>query len=339
MPHETETEAPHTPNAAEEMFPPVHGGDVQSNADTIRALREGVEVHRRLAAVVLGDAFGDAHRLPLAVTTNPGGVTSVVVLRDALEIVDARAGGPRRRSGTVEIADLGSLIAYVKRYAYDDRAVAFAEGDDDEGDPRLTVIFDYDQASAKRPGDHPLAGLREEGVTGWRRDRAVYACPLSREWKAWTGKDGVPFSQTAFGDFIEKHAEEIHTHDGAGATGTQMLDMARKLMIHDKGTIKREVNPTTGTGTLHVSTEHDTTSTVIHPKFFLAIPVFAGSPDLYPVECRTRFSLDRNSGAATFGFVIHNREQVFEHALKAVRDRFAAETGLPVFIGSPPPPA
>jgi hypothetical protein len=66
----------------------------------------------------------------------------------------------------------------------------------------------------------------------------------------------------------------------------------------------------------------------------LAIPVFEGSTDLYPVEARLRFAMD--GGKPVFAFVLHNRPKVLDHALAQLREKVAKECGIPVFVGTPP---
>lgn len=327
--------------AGERMFPAISGvtingigpagdhGSIESNPPTIQALREGVTLQARVGAAVLTDAYGDEHKLPIAVVTKvvSGSVeTRLEMVRELLDEADKRAGGPRRRMGTTTLADLESLIAYVNRYKHDDDAAAFVQADP----ATVTVILDYDAPS--KDGS--------QGVTGWRGDRVVYSCPLSRQWQTWTehdaGDDGDPFGQVAFGDWIEAHAEDIITKQGYADAST-MLATARNLVIYDKGTIKRQVDPVTGTGTLQVSNEHDTKSTPIPPKFMIAIPVFEGAEDHYEIECRVRFALDRNLGIPSFSYTLHNRAKVYEMALEGMRKQLASETGIPVFVGAPPP--
>jgi uncharacterized protein YfdQ (DUF2303 family) len=305
-------------NIAAELVGPADGGSVLSNPSTISALRQGVEIDLRLDALDVADAHGGTHRIPLALT-EAGGAVNVVVLQAALDEADRRAPGPRRRAGTVKLGSVESFIEYVSRFkaTVDDDTVIFAPLDP----PSLTAIFDYHGHGDEAPR--------------WCGDRASYECPLSRQWKLWTKFEGAPLSQTQFGDLIEQNSDDLQGDEATGlASAAKMLEVARNLVIHSAGKFERKINPTTGEGTLVVDDSHAPTSTKIPKAFGLAIPVFEGSADLYPVECRIRFAMVE--GRPQFSYVIHNRQQVFDHALTELRTNVGKACGVPVFVGVPP---
>lgn len=300
------------------------------DSDTIATLQRGTCAEERTHLLVLTDCDGRDEAIPVAVRTERDGTTRVEVLRDVLDEVDRLADGPRRRAGLVELGDLASLIAYVNRFKRAQETVAFASADP----PEIAVVFDYDGPS--------LVG-GPEGDNGWRGDRAVYRCPLSRQWKLWAGLDGQPMGQVAFGDLLEQNADDIRAGADDHAPAARMLEVARNLVINSVGKFARSVDPNTGTGTLTIVDDHDkATSTKIPRAFGLAIPVFEGSPDLYAVEARIRFAMvDAGGGAKrpSFTFILHNRAQVFEAALAAVRKTVEASCAIPVYVGKAPAPA
>lgn len=300
----------HTPN----------GGDVRSNADTIAALRDGVDINHRLAVIEARDHRGVDHAVPIRLSTGAGshGTESIVAVdKEAIAEIERRAAGPRRRSGTLQLGALGSLIDYVNRFKRPEETVAFAPLQP----AGVTVVFDY----------HPKGG----DLAAWREDRATFACPISRQWRLWTEAAGKPMTQLAFGDFVEQAAEDLSDGDGDGYVGAlDLLKVARKLTIKTKGEFSREVDPTSGQGSLIVKSEHGTESTKIPKGFRLAIPVFEGAEERYVLECRIRFAMSEDRPA--FAFIIHNQADVWDDALKGLRTRLTKDCAIPVFIGTAP---
>lgn len=302
-----------TPVTAEHVH--AVGGDVRSNSDTIHALRQGVDLTQRTGAMVVDDHLGHQHELP--VTLNDGEHGPTVVLRtDLLGEADKRAAGPRRRTGTVELESIESLIAYIKRYKGED-TVAFAP----VKTAGITAVFDY----------HPSG----PDAARWREDRASYRCAFSRQWLFWTDAEKKVYGQVAFGDLLEANEVDLTTRDGF-ASSTTMLEVARNLSIISKGTYKRTHDPVSGQYTFTASDEHAEQSTKIPKGFALAIPVFEGDDALYPVEALMRFSMGAEGKSPQFGFILQNRDKVLEHALGALRARVAAECAIPVFVGTAP---
>ncbi len=283
--------------------------------DIIDAARAAVEVSQRITTIAI-----DGDDVPVRVVQNGNSIT-VEVAKDVIAESERRGRGPIRRSGTVELGSVDSLIAYVDRFKVaESNAVAFAP----VSPPGITVIFDY----------HPAT---DDGEAAWCQDRASYKCPLSRQWQLWLAAEGKAFAQVAFGDFIEANQADLSTRDGF-APATQMIEVARNLVINVGSKFARTVNPTTGEGTLIVKDEHDaSTSTRIPKAFALAIPVFEGDEVLYPVEALLRFAMVE--GRPTFAFVLQNKEKCLEFALAELRKRVASQCGIPVFVGTPPPAA
>lgn len=296
--------------------------DAIIDTTTIAALRQGVDITHRITTVEVVDHAGKLHTIPLHTTENAGeGGTdiSVAVASDVLSEVAERAIGPRRRRGTVNIGSLDSMVEYLNAFK-GPHTVAFAPATT----PGIEAVLDY----------HPAG---DKGEARWCEDRVVYACPFSRQWQTWTGAEGKPRDQVSFGDFLEANEVDLSSRDGFANAAT-MITVARNLVINSVGKFQRTVNPTTGEGTLVVKDEHDaSTSTTIPKGFALAIPVFEGTTNLYPVEARLRFAMD--GGRPTFSFLLVNKEAVLEHALAALRKQVADGTGIPVYVGQAPAPA
>lgn len=323
------------------------GGDLRSDPPTIAAIREGVRIRNRLASFVVEDHNGDHHESVVVLESGQNGHMTVRVLDKIAAIADERAATPRRRKGDVHLADMASFISYVNRMRRSGTTVGFAQSGslDDEIDPSVTVIFDFDEeAESFRKVGEDYAHVPNR--TGWRADRASYTCELSRQWKAWSEQADVAMSQEGFGDWIEAHASDVTVPKGGkGPDGkpypdaTSLQVMALKLVVNAGVKVKREINPTTGTSSAVFETTHGDDSTTIYPAFVIGVPVFEGSDTLYEVECRVRFTLDRNTGRPSFTYTLHNAAQVYQGALKKLREQIASECTIPVYVGSAPPPA
>jgi uncharacterized protein YfdQ (DUF2303 family) len=282
----------------------------ENHTDTsaaIDAALAATEITKRIATVE-----GDHGLIHVAVD----GEGNVRVLQDVHDLDDERAPSPPRRKGTLQLDELDSYVEYVNRYKGED-AVAWADADRFA----VTTVFN----------EHPPGSELQNA--GFRDHRAIYTCPRSQEWIDWTSKDGKAMSQAAFGDWIEAHLDDLA---GPNASlpdfpqPTQVLEMARKLSIITGSKYKREINPTTGEGTLVAQQEHTQESTKIPRAFLLKIPVFQGGTAYY-VEARVRFAL--NDQGPSFTYLMHNRLLIERDAFGEVRAAVASRCSVPVLAG------
>ncbi len=261
-----------------------------------------------------------------AVLDTPG--STVKLAKDVLDALDARRPGPARRQGTTQLTEVDSFIAYLKRWGTPN-AVIYA----DTAKLSLTAVLD----------DHPTGPTD----TAWRQHRAVYSCPRAAEWLAWTAAADKPMSQTAFGDWIETRLEDLRkgrTVDPDDPTGerqieiagsptpTDMLGVARKLIIKTEGTFQRDINPTTGDSVLINKHETKGGSTLIPRAFYICIPCFEGG-QAYQIEARLRFALQ--DGQPQFTYTLHRCKEIERDAFGEVRAKVAEQTGMLVLAGTP----
>lgn len=299
--------------------------DVQ---EIIEAAREGVAVDTRITEVEHPDTpegeAGPAVIAALSSTCDGDSVTHEVRLaEDIMAALDARLPGPRRREGTVTLHDVHSFCEYLSRYQVQDSSVVYA----DIAGMTFAAVLDEHPVSVAREG----AIVTEPPPTRWRGFRAVYTCPRSPEWKAWTSHDGEQMKQEAFADFLEERLEDMVAGNNYPKP-IEVLAVARQLHIRTKGTFQREINPTNGDYILVNKTETETGSTEIPRAFGLAIPVFEGG-ERYAVEARVRFAIG-NSGPA-FSYTLHRRSEIERDAFTGVRNLIANTTKLPVLLGKP----
>jgi uncharacterized protein YfdQ (DUF2303 family) len=188
-------------------------------------------------------------------------------------------------------------------------------------DDRLFVV------TAKIKADIPTPGT---SMT------ALYTCPLSEQWKFWTANNGKKFKQDDFAQLIEDRMDDLASPTGAGGnqdlpSPSEVLTMARQLVVRSKGEFSRSFDPTTGNSSLTCKTENDTGSTKIPRAFLLQLPVFEAGA-VYAVEARIRFEL---AGAPTFSYLLYRAEEIKRDAFDEVRTIVEQRTELPLFAGAP----
>jgi uncharacterized protein YfdQ (DUF2303 family) len=239
---------------------------------------------------------------------------SLVVLEDLQRKLDERAPAPRRRTGNVNLDTLDSFIAHVNRYKSDD-SVVFA----DQGNGRLVAVFNYHPAGA----DHASAG--------WADHRAVYACPKSDSWIAWSNRAGDGMSKHDFAQFLDDHREDIVTAEDY-PNSAAMLEMVRKLHVKTKGEYRDDFDQVTGERTLILRSEHEESSTKIHRAFLLGIPIYRGGKAYY-IEVRIQFRIKGDAGPV-FSYTLHDAAKQVEQAFSEVTERVRAEAVEHLYFGT-----
>lgn len=290
--------------------------------NTQAALDAGRAIATAEAKLIHVDADAEGQpAIPVAILKGQNG-EQAIVLSEALALADARAEKPRAITGTAVLTDIDSFIAHVNRFKNPDSAV-FA----DRAAVKLQAVYDYHLPSSK------ASSVGAPGNARWRKHRATYACPLSRQWKLWIAHNEQPFGQEDFGTFIDDNMVDL----ASGVTGedfpapASLLQMARNLVVRSKGTFERKLNPTTGEATLITKDEHEPESTKIYRAFLIGIPVFEGG-DPYRVEARLRFSLA--SGRPQFSYSLFQWERHIEDAFGEICDNVRKGVELPVFFGT-----
>lgn len=275
----------------------------------VDAARDGADATKKITEVA---------GIPVIIT--PAG--NARVINEALEYADARADKPRRRKGTATHQELASFIDHVNRFK-DTNSAVFA----DTSDVTLTAVLDYHEA-----------GTALAAQPRWGQHRSVYECPLSTQWQLWTAANGVKMKQDAFAQFIEDNMQDLTSPTGNGEDKdlpmpSEVLTMARNLVINSKGVFSRAINPTTGDSSLICKNESDpATSTRIPRAFLLGIPVFEAGRG-YRVEARMR--MDMSGGFPLFSFVLYQPDVIKRDAFAEVRQIVIEKTSLPLFAGSP----
>lgn len=233
-----------------------------------------------------------------------GGTPHIVVphgyeLRD----LEPALGNPSRLRGTTKLRDVKSFSAVVNEFKGDSTKLY--------GTVTPAVFVAVFNAHAV-------------GATGWGDHRAAYDCPVSVEWKTWTGSNKKPMNQADFAQFIEDNLPDI-------LDGGLLLEVSRTLEAKKKVnfasairlsdgqnqfTYEEEVQGTAGKGQFKV------------PEVFeLGIPVFEGGPS-YKVKARLRYRID--NAKLVLWYDLERSHKILEDAVKEVWTAIEAATGLPI---------
>lgn len=246
---------------------------------------------------------------------------------------------PLHRSGTAALTQLPSFVALVNRFKFAHSAI-FAV--DDFARPALTAIFDY------HPDNDQIGPNRAQA----RQHRASYSFPLSKEWQAWIGSNAKPMGMADFARFIEDNIVDISpdpvesfaeatkafvaANRGTIATPSKLVEISRGLQVYEKAVIKEARNLSTGEAQFTFDSEHtdgDGKPLVLPTMFSITVPVFARSTVLFRLIARFRY---RKTGEGLlFWYELWRPDLTFETAFNEALALVAAETGLPIYVGTP----
>lgn len=218
---------------------------------------------------------------------------------------------PTRRRGRVALRDMESFCRMV----------------DEQGDDHTRLYGTYDPPSFTAIFNDHL-----KDAPGWRDHSATYACPLSVEWKTWTGSNKKQMSQVDFAQFIEDNAPDMVTPDSAS-----MIEIARTLEA------KKQVNFASGVRLDNGETQFTFEETVqgtagkgrfaIPETFTIAIQVFEGmGVAKNQIRARLRYRIS-NEGKLTLWYDLDRPHKDLEAAVLDVWAGIEAATGRKIFNG------
>lgn len=261
---------------------------------------------------------------------------------------------PWRRTGTAQMTDLASFVAWANRNKGETSAIFASTGKE----PGLLCVADYLGIGAPVM-DHESRDPKASHM----KHRAAYRFPLSPEWKTWTEINGKPLEKAAFGEFIEANAKDFLDPTPAllamtpGARGVEdwesrmigiarqlqgrfgqystLMQLARNFVVNEVSNITASLNRDTGESAIQFLNEHqqpDGSPISLPNLIMVAIPIFENGAH-YRIPVRFRY---RKSGASiSFIFQLHTPDVYLKDAVDEAIATAAAETGLPVFRGSP----
>lgn len=267
-------------------------------------------------------------------------------LVDASDMIDKRRDRPQRRRGTFTAQSLDSLIEWANRNKSPHSALFLDRADTA---PALTCIANYHPAGAAEPGNEPAAFCDH---------RATYPFPLSRQWVAWTSRDGDTMTVPDFGEWLEDHAADLLDPTpalcgtgepetnweraalevaaklrGKFADSTRMLELGRDFAVFTDTGAAIKYDRASGQHRLEQSEEHrgkDGKPLSLPNMFLIRVPVFERG-DQWPIVMRFLY---RARGPALL-YQMNDPERVLELAIDEAAAAAAKATELPLFEGLP----
>lgn len=225
---------------------------------------------------------------------------------------------PIRKRGTVNLHDVDSFIATVKRYGSLANSVVYVNADYAAQKVSACAVFN----------EHG----EDTHETGWRDHRAVFAPRFTEEWKRWLTANVKAMEQAEFAFFLEANLGDI-----VQPTGGEVLEFVTTLQDTRQVTYGRAVNLANGMVQLEFTEKGDDATKgklEICRKFTLGLRPFAGGQP-YSVEALLRYRIDRNSGAVKFWFDLQRADRVLEDACRETVERIRTEAGVPLVYGTP----
>lgn len=255
-----------------------------------------------------------------------GGKVEVQSLKPILDQFRTR---PERRKGSARVNTIASLIDLTNRHK-DDGSVVFA--DIDAAAPSVFSVFDYHQKDlTPRYGTH----------------RAVYAFPLSDEWKAWLAKDAASMTQGDWAAFIEDHIADLSAPLDAErseferlfqtkiATPADLVTLSRGLQISVESKVRDFRTLQSGEVEISYEEVHKDGSgqkLVVPGLFVLNIPLFV---DAERTRILARLRYRKANGSIVWFYQLYRAKQELRAAMRLEAERVASETSLPLFEGTP----
>lgn len=237
---------------------------------------------------------------------------------------------PRRRKGTVTLADTASLLAYIDRQVADDDRVHYK--------PILP-----DTIARRWPASGPPVYLQPQQFkavaifndhdsdgAGWRDHCAHLQLIATDEWQAWAAANRRWSTAQDFAEHIEEWRHTIMNPPTA-----DLLDMVRNFRATTKVQFGDEVVDKSGDRALTWTTETTTAAgrsgkLEIPDVFELALAPFEGAE---PRSLTARFRFRVGDGTAAFGVVLDQPKLVAKAAFDAEVAKLHA-AGLTTMVGS-----
>lgn len=314
---------------------------IPPRGDLIRETAKFVGDNMRPQIVVVEDPLSGT-KAPLILVRDSDGDAHVNQLSPT--VFDGYTQGPRLRAGTAILTSIQALIDHANRFK-DEGSAIFAN--EDRAKPSITAVLDYSWPNVSTDEGIGVAPPR------FGRHRSHINLPLSDEWKAWNGKNGVKMSVADFAVFLEdriadiagpgelplseeqqKYIDRIGGQDRI-ATVTDLVTLSKGLRVNENASFTSALDISSGQGEVFARVEHTDTAGVplqIPTSFQIAIPVFRND-GYYVVVARLRYKV--NGGAMQLWYDLWGVDKVFDHAFKMAVDKVQAETELPVFLGAP----
>lgn len=201
---------------------------------------------------------------------------------------------PERKTGSVKLHDLDSLIGYVSHHHDAAHTTLYV----DANKYRVEAVIN----------DH--AGTDEPPA--FRDHRAALDLQTTPEWDAWVSRNGQLMGQIAFAEFIEDNAKDVQSPEPA-----TLLEIAQtfqsKSEVNFRSTVRLQSGAVQVTYSEDVTAQAGTSGTLEIPDTFeLALKPFVGGAR-YGVVAKLRWRC--SGGDLKLGYKLERIEDVIRYAL------------------------
>lgn len=220
----------------------------------------------------------------------------------------------RRKSGTVHIKSLASLMAYCADQNAENDGYIYADTDT----RTICAVFnDYGSSDA-----------------GWRDHRAVFKAEYTPEFSKWLGRNGHSnaMSQSDFAEWIEDNMADVQ-EPGA----QQLLEVATTIQATTGIIFNSAKRLQNGQVQLQYTETIEARAgqggaLEIPREFTLGLRIFKNG-DGYLVKARLKYRL--HTGGVKFWYELDRAERAVEDAFKGYVDQLSETSGYTVLLGSP----
>lgn len=238
-------------------------------------------------------------------------------LEDISKAVEKMQECPRRKSGTVQLKDLDSLLLYcadqAKAETSDGVALGYIYADPDAR--KITAVF-----NDQRLGQ------------GWRDHRAEYKAEYTPEFTKWIERNKHQFDQTAFAEFIEDNMADI-TEPAAIALLEMATTIQAKTDINFSSAKRLQNGQVQLQYTENIDARAGANGAMEIPKdFTLGLRIFKNGQG-YIVRARLKYRL--HGGTIKFWYELDRVERAIEDAFAGYVHTLREVSGYQVLLGTP----
>jgi uncharacterized protein YfdQ (DUF2303 family) len=231
---------------------------------------------------------------------------------DITELVEKAQPTPYRKSGTIAVHDLASLLQYAANQ--DRTASGYIYADIDSR--KIVAVFNDEK------GYEP----------GWRDHRCSFEAKYTPEFKKWLESNRKEFTQLAFAEFVEDNIADLHP-DHAQTLLDVATTISAKTDINFSSARRLESGQVQLTYNEVIDAKAGASGALAIPKVFtLGMRVFRNG-DGYIINARLKYRL--NQGSVKFWYELDRVERVVEDAFAGYVDKLRADSGYTVLLGAP----
>lgn len=231
--------------------------------------------------------------------------------KDVTKLVEAAQDAPSRKSGTITVKDVPSLLAVLADQKAPDVAYVYADPDK----LSITAVFN----------DNRLVDF-----AGWRDHRAVFQAEFTPEFARWLARDKQAFAQTEFAEWIEDNAADLADQ------AQVLLDVATTIQatsaINFSSAKRLQNGQTQLTYNEVIDARAGAAGSLEIPKTFaLGLRIFKNGEG-YKLTCRLKYRM--NAGSVKFWYELDRADRAIEDAFNGYVEKVRTDSGYVVLLGA-----